>query len=316
MNEIVATDTPPEKRKRKLILKLVVSGMLLALILRMIDFRTTTEILGQARLWPLGLAILAQLASNLLASYRWCLIMRRLEFSERLPFFIKSFFKGTFFNQALPSSIGGDVIRMLEVASRGYRKTEAFYGVAIDRVMGLLGLLLLNLGANHLHSGTLPAWLLDLINLVCMLGILAVAVLALLHKLPFMHGPKPLAFLGGLSLRFERLYRSGPALIAQILLSVAVHLASIFAIWQIGRAIGLPYGFTTYLVLLPPVILFTLIPISLAGWGVREGSMIGIFTLIGAEREPVFVLSVLYGLLVILTSLPGMLFWLRSKHRL
>ncbi|MDT8317699.1 MAG: UPF0104 family protein, partial [bacterium] len=65
-----------------------------------------------------------------------------------------------------------------------------------------------------------------------------------------------------------------------------------------------------------PVFLFTFIPISLAGWGVREGAMVGIFLLIGASKETVLPISILYGLIVIIHSMPGMFFWIHSKERL
>jgi uncharacterized membrane protein YbhN (UPF0104 family) len=55
------------------------------------------------------------------------------------------------------------------------------------------------------------------------------------------------------------------------------------------------------------------VPISLAGWGIREGAMIGIFLLIGADQTKVLAMSIIYGILLIISSLPGAYFWIKSK---
>jgi len=67
------------------------------------------------------------------------------------------------------------------------------------------------------------------------------------------------------------------------------------------------------MVIVPPVILLTLVPVSLAGWGVREGAMIGLFTLIGASKAAVLSMSLLYGMVLVLTSLPGFYVYLTNN---
>ena len=58
------------------------------------------------------------------------------------------------------------------------------------------------------------------------------------------------------------------------------------------------------------------VPISLAGWGVREGGMIGLFTLLGADLTLVLSMSIIYGLILIITSLPGLAIYLSGKHQI
>ena len=179
-------DNPDPRRGLKLFFKIAVTAVLLLLILRFVDLDSVWAIVQRAS-WTLLLAALAyQLVCNLTASYRWHLIMNALAFREKLSFFVKSFFKGIFFNQALPSTVGGDVIRMLEIGQRGYRKTEAFYGIAVDRIVGLLGLVLLNLAANNLNPGLLPGWLYQTINLVSLGAIAAVILFVLLNRSKFL----------------------------------------------------------------------------------------------------------------------------------
>ena len=75
------------------------------------------------------------------------------------------------------------------------------------------------------------------------------------------------------------------------------------------------YGIVTYLVLVPPAILFTVIPVSVAGWGVREGALVALFSMIGADQAAVLAMSILYGFILILVSVPGFLFFLSDRHR-
>lgn len=297
----------------KIVLKLGISIVLLYVIFRVIEPGTLLNILSKIQYPYLLLAIVFQFLSNLVAAYRWYLIMKLLEFKEPLCFFIKSYFKGSFFNQALPSSIGGDAIRIIELGKKGYQKREAFYGIFIDRIIGLQGLLILNLAANIVHSDLLPAWLFHLITLICVSSFAGMILLVFLHKFRRLETLPLLNLACHLSQRFRKVYNNGRNIGLQTALSMVIHLLSIFAISLISMALGLEYNIGIFMVIFPPVFLLTLIPISLAGWGVREGAMIGIFLLIGAPKESILSLSILYGFIVILCSLPGMFFWLTAK---
>lgn len=297
----------------KIVLKLGVSMVLLYVIFRVIDISALLDILSDIQYPYLLLAIVFQLLSNLVASCRWYLIMKLLKFKELLSFFIKSYFKGTFFNQALPSSIGGDAIRVLELGKKGYSKREAFYGIFIDRIIGLQGLLILNLIANFTNSSLLPNWLFNLITMLCVVSILGMFLLVLLRKIKQLENVPILSLAYHLSNRFRNVYNNTRNICIQTSLSILIHLLSILSIYMISIALGMEYGLGVFMVIFPPVILLTLIPISLAGWGVREGAMIGLFMLIGASKESILSLSILYGFIVIVCSLPGMIFWLTPQ---
>lgn len=300
----------------KNIIKLLITIILLYTIVRVVDTDALIKIWSEMAYPALIFAIIAQLISNLVASYRWRLIMSSLDFKEPLLYYIKSYFKGAFFNQALPSSIGGDAVRILELGEKGYRKREAFYGIFIDRIIGLLGLLILNLVANLSHSGLFEPWLFKLITAVCIASILGLIVLVQIRKIKMLADMPVMNLFYNLSLRFRKVYRGKINILIQTSLSVLIHLMSIMAVYAISKAIGMDYSLWVFLVIFPPVFLFTLIPISLAGWGVREGAMIGFFLLIGAPKEQILSLSILYGIIVICCSLPGMIFWITSKNKL
>jgi len=105
---------------------------------------------------------------------------------------------------------------------------------------------------------------------------------------------------------FRRVYRRPPAIAWQLLLSVAIHFCTIGAVAILGGGVGLDLPLSAYLALVPPVILAMLLPISLAGWGIRESAMIGLFVQVGADRHRVLAMSLLYALVCLGTALPGL----------
>lgn len=290
---------------------------LFVLIFRAIDFREVLGVFKAANLWILLPALGLQVLSALIAAIRWHMIMRELSFGKKLPFYIRCYFKGTFFNQALPTSIGGDALRVLETAKVGGGKREAFYGVFIDRIVGLLGLLLLNLVAISINPVFLEnnAAVHYAIVGMAAFGFTGVFVLVVVGNLDWLTRYKVTKLAHDLSHRIRRVYRSGRTIATQLVLSIVIHLLSMIAVYFIGLSVGLEYGLLVYMVVVPPVILLTIIPVSLAGWGVRESGMIGLFLLIGAQKATILSVSLIYGLILVAASAPGMYFFLMGRKK-
>jgi hypothetical protein len=71
----------------------------------------------------------------------------------------------------------------------------------------------------------------------------------------------------------------------------------------------------TYFAYVPLALVLSFIPVSIAGWGVREGAMVGLFSLIGADKTAVLMMSLLYGIMLIVVSLPGLVVFLQGRRR-
>lgn len=295
------------------IIKFIFSALLLWVAFRLVDFQYIHHIILGAEVKYIIFAIILQLISTSLAAYRWSLIMKALHFDQTFSFYLASYFKGAFFNQALPGSIGGDAVRGLELGSMGYSKKEAFFGIFIDRIVGLAGLLVLNLGANLVSGDILPGWLFHLINTICVGGISGFLILSLLRKVPWFKRYRVTRLFADLSHRFRQVYANKKAIFHQLGLSIIIHFLSVFSLFELAQAVGVDLPLGLFLVTVPPVFLLTLIPISLAGWGVRESAMVGIFILVGASKELILSVSILYGVMLIIASIPGLFVWLRGK---
>ena len=299
----------------KLIIKILITVAILALIARAIDLTAVLGVVRRMQPEYLLLALLMQLLSAALASYRWYLIMRRLKFGQGPLFYLKSYLKGSFFNQALPGGIGGDAYRVLESAKLGNGKKAAFYGVLLDRLLGLIGLLLLNLLANMAYPDLLPTPIFHILNAIALGGIAAVVAFAMLGKVQRFAHYTLTRHLHEISADMRRVYHDPRAILLHSVISVLIHFISMLAVYFIGTGVGLNYSLLTFLVLVPPVMLLTIAPISLAGWGVREGGMICLFLLVGADKTLVLSMSVLYGLVLLAASLPGLYLFLMSRHK-
>ena len=296
--------------------KLGVSGLLLFLISRTVNLNDALTSVRQLPFSLLILAILLQLASNSVAAYRWYLIMRCIGFTRNFLFFLKSYFKGCFFNQGLPTSIGGDAIRILDCSRDNSSPHAGFYGVFIDRFVGLAGLLILNAGALLFSGAILPSRIRYLLLSTLLVMLTTLVLLLYLRKFTILTRNRWLAFLGHLSEKYADVYATALSATIQLGLSILIHLLAMTAYYALGVGVGLDYPLHVYLVLVPPVVLLILLPVSLAGWGLREGAMLGFFLLVHADRSKILSLSVMYGIVNLIGSLPGLFIYLAQKNRL
>ena len=83
---------------------------------------------------------------------------------------------------------------------------------------------------------------------------------------------------------------------------------------MIADTLGIGLDLLDCLVLIPPVMLITTMPISIAGWGVRETAMVYVLGLVGVSEADSLVISVIIGILFLIVSLLGGLFWLSGKQ--
>lgn len=304
----------PRPGPAKLTLRIVVTLSIFVLILRHIDVAQVWRILANASPLLLLAALILQFGSATLSAFRWQLIMRNLRFGLSVSFYLRSYYKAMFFNQGLPTSIGGDALRVLDVAVRGFRKRDALFGVMLDRVAGLAALLVMNLAGFMLGPGMLPDALYKLTLIAVVVGLAAYVVMSLLRFLPTIEAYPGLGVLRALAERLHRAFLSHRAMLFGS--SLLIPLLALLSFYATGSALGLRYDLLTYVVIVPPAIILTLVPVSLAGWGVREGALVGLFSFIGADKAVILTMSVLYGLMQIVVSLPGFIIYLSGRRDL
>ena len=303
------------KNQILVILKVIVSGGLIWFLLSSIDIGAAKDrILGADPVMILcaGVVLLIQMG---VGGARWWAVMRAIE--TPLPWFelTKLFWIGGFFSQALPSSVGGDPIRIYMAYKDGLPLSKAINGVMLERVVTIIGLTILAIAVQPWFVPKLNAETQMLtLTVLAMLGagtIFGVIVLLYLDRLPealskfrIVRGMNALA--ADSRLLFLRLKGAVLASIFGILTHVNISLCVFF----LAMSIGVDVTWLDCMVLMPLVILVTTLPISIAGWGVREGAMVTAFALVGVPGEGALVLSLMLGILGIVMMIPGGGFWL------
>ena len=296
-----------------LLLKIATSIALLYLSFRSIDMSTIGDRLSGIGVQWIGLALVLTVAQLSLAAARWRAIAAVCGFQVGYGAVLKFSFIAMFFNQVLPSTVGGDAARIWLLARKGAGWAAAAYSVLIDRVAGVLALALLVIAC-------LP-WSLTLItdpvarSVIILIGAGAVCGFLVFLAIGFTpHGwfgrVAPLRHLVVSSRKALQLYKDPRAAGLVMTSSLAIQLLNVAIAWACAKAIMAATGFAPLLFLFPPVLLVATVPISIAGWGVRESSMIIAFGYAGLAASDGLTLSILYGGVNLVAGILGGAFWI------
>lgn len=302
--------------RTRLALRAAVSAGLVAFFATHIDLGPIQAALARTDGGGLALAVLVVLVLVAAASaLRWLAVCRALDLAMDIRRSLELVYIGWFFNQLLPSGVGGDVVRAVRTRALGIDWSRAVHCVLLDRLLALAAMVLI-VAAGWQFIPSLHADAPARHGVLVLLGavVFAFSLLLVADKLPLPASNRLLAAVVGIaaSTRAVLLTRfAAPALLA----SVVTHLVTALAAWLIARALGLQVTLAATCVLIPLVLFVMMLPISIGGWGVREGAMIAAFGYVGVEPASAFAMSVLFGLSFVAASLPGALLWLRDPVR-
>lgn len=263
------------------------------------------------------LALALTLPQMLLSAWRWRLTASRLGLSLSWAHALREYYLAIFLNQVLPGGVAGDAARAWRHSRDSGRRGSAWRAVIIERVSGQLALLLLTL----LIVAMSPLWQGLICKAVATLSSpvwLIVASLLVVLGVPIMHRlvrQPPLALVG-LGGDLQRSLLASSVWQRQLLGSLLVVLSYALVFVCAARAIGVTLPLGILLSLVPPVLIAMLIPLSLAGWGLREGAAALVWGLAGLPPAEGVAVSMAYGLLVLMASLPGALFLPGLRRRL
>jgi len=308
----VATDTvpgatPSRRRVRRaagLLVRLLLSAGLLAWVLSRLHWSELAHVwTGVRPIWVLA-ALGLYAAAQVLSSCRWQILARSLGFRVHLLEYVRLYYVGMFFNLFLPTSMGGDVVRAWYLARRGPAGSQwrAMLSVLGERCSGLLVLLALGCVATLTAPVGISRRVCYALWIVALGAGTAVALLPAAAR--FFAWLRPLA--ESLSLSRAKQGRWWLALG----LSFVIQLASIVEIAMLGTALSIPVPWWAYGVVVPLVTLLTLLPVSMNGVGVREGSLMVLLGPLGGSAAQAVALGILWLAVHALASLAGGVLWL------
>jgi uncharacterized protein (TIRG00374 family) len=224
---------------------------------------------------------------------------------------------GAFFSQTFISFIGGDVVRVWRITRYRISLGLATKSVFLDRLSGLAGsiaIIALTIPfiphlASDIDVGLWGAF-------IASLPLAGIAGALLLRRLPsVVRRTRAVAFVLELVDSGFEIASKGWSAVPVLVLSIAIQLLSVLILYLLALAIGIDITLWNCTVLMPSVLFLSMLPISVAGWGVREGAMIAALSLIKIPAHQSLALSVSFGLGLVVVSLPGGLIWLLVRPR-
>ncbi len=307
------------KRAALLTLKIGVSLALLTYLFSTTDLRALEDRVRTADLLDLLGAVLFYSAMLALAAWRWRLLLAGLGRTAPMRQLTASYLIATFFNNFLPSNIGGDIVRVRDGSKLTGSTTSSLAVVGIDRILGFGALYLLA----AIAFGMAPAPVRGLAGArAVLLGLaLLFAVLAYVFFRPGTAGRlmevSRLNSIGWARERFETVqgavhaYRERVGVIwAAAAASLAVQALAVLYYLAVARALGIPLPASAAFLMVPLCTLLQALPVSFNGWGLREGLFALYFSQIGLPRASALAFSLVGAGLMVLLSLSGAVVWM------
>jgi glycosyltransferase 2 family protein len=301
------------------LVKLLVSGGLLAYFLSRIHIEQFFDTFASANFFYVALALAVYLAAQGISAARWVSLARPLGIKTPFPDMVRYYLIGMFFNLFAPGTVGGDVSRVYylvrdeEAHAKGRAVTtvHAAMSVLMDRGIGMLVLVWLGAAGLLLFPAyPIPAPARTAALLLALAILVGVLLIPLVQRVLPEHG-HPFVVKLRLAIRSYRTHWR--ALGAATLLSLAVHLIQAWLHVAMGRALDLDLPFSLCIIVYPLVGTFAAIPISVNGLGLREGGYVFLLAALGIGTEKAVALGILLFLIVALDSLIGGLLFLLQK---
>jgi hypothetical protein len=262
-------------------------------------------------LWLVGAAVLT-LVGIFLSAVRWQRVLEVLDIREQLPRLVSHNLAGQFVSNVLPTTIGGDVLRVSRLSRDTGETPGTFASVVLERLTGWLVLpvitvvgFLVNPGLRHLGTATKVALALAVSTLILLVAVLAAAASSRVGG-RFAARADWRRFAGAIHLGINQL-RSRPGAAFNVLMAgFAYQLTLVLAAVAAAQALGLrAAGLTALLAFFPAVLIAQVLPISMAGLGVREGAFVLFLGPLGVAKEEAIALGLLLYLLNVAVGLLG-----------
>lgn len=295
------------------ILKALISLIILGFIASQVDLAETIALVGS--LDPvyltgvLGLGVFGILVST----HKWSLLITQA--GTPIPFaqLLRLFWIGVFFNNLLPGRTGGDLIRAYGVAKDAPNRTGAALSVGVDRGLNLVALLGIALFALVYFPGNLPESLrITLINGALALSGAGLLVLILASRFSIKSNSRIGHLLEELVTAIRTLLRKPSLLLKSVVLALIYQTAMIYGNYLAALAIGVDILPGVFFYLIPVTALVTLLPVTLNGFGLREGTYAIAFAQVGLTPEVSVAISLVATLCMISLSLVGGLFYVKG----
>lgn len=301
-------------------------------------WQNLTDVFHQMNIWLFAAALALFMVSQIIVGFRWWLLLRTQSVFIKFVASVKLHFLGLFYNNFLPSSVGGDLIRAWYVTKHTENKFQAALSVFVDRAIGLASTLSIAVFFYWLFLSNQDCGLAALGNYKDVLKLAAeyklvifsfIAVLAVIFCALFLHSTsramlkrtwsyfaaRLLTIIGKAKSAAVFYFRRPLTILAVFALTVFLQLIVITGFWLLGSNMGIEAGIKYYLVFFPMTWVLGALPVSVGGAVVVEGGLVTLFThFAGVSVEKALAIALCQRLVWMLASLPGAIIHLFGAH--
>jgi uncharacterized membrane protein YbhN (UPF0104 family) len=288
-----------------LIIKFAVSAALLYIVLSKIELEQVFSMLKGMSLPVFISAIFLYILAQFISTLRWKLLLPGVLGVRKL---FSLYMLGAFFNTLLPGVIGGDAVKGFYLYQATGRGSLTLASIFMDRYLGFVVLIAIcalafPFGYKYFYGSRLE-WLLPLVVLSFIIGSFLIFGLRLGKRIKILSG----------FYDYFHAYRNQKEVIGKtLLLSVLVQLAGIFSVYILALGIGQHIPFLACLIFVPLIVMFTTLPISISGLGVREGAFVLFLGLIGIKPGVAAAISLSWFVSITAGSLLGLIEYIKYK---
>lgn len=302
-------------RRRRIwaIVRVVVSAaMLIVLVPRASAY--VGPLLRPTTLAFLIAAVAVTLGGVVLATLRWHRVLAVLDVRAKVSTLLSHYLAGLFVSNFLPTTIGGDVLRVSRLSAGSGERPRSFASVVLERLSGWLVLPVISLVTLAINPGLLRPPIAEASRLVVVISLVTLSLLVVVlgaasspsigRRLAAQAGW--LRFVNAIHLGLAR-FRRSPGMAAEVLIvGFAYQLAVVFAAFLSAKAIGLPVSWTAVLAFMPAVAIVQVLPApTIGGLGVREGAFVLFLHPLGVSVDQAITLGLLVYGINLVTSLFG-----------
>lgn len=311
------------KSRAFLILKITISALLLVVLYGRMDLESLAGALSRIRLAPMIVFFALLLLNTAISTLKWKLLLKADHTEVGFPPLLASYWVGTFFNVFLPSNIGGDAYRIVDVGRRSAKPVHTAASVFADRLSGFLALAIFGLIFPLLGHRVVSEPLIVLLPLITFAGLLGMVWM--------LWAKRPAQWLLSLRVvrRFPRVetlgrtfldsmtaYRQRPHVMARVMgISFLFQFTVIVAVAMLGAALDLRIPFFYFCIFVPLISLLEAIPASIYGLGFRDAGYVLFLTQIGHAQGEAAALSLLYVAASLAYASVGGLVWVVRRAK-
>ncbi|HEY4620542.1 MAG TPA: lysylphosphatidylglycerol synthase transmembrane domain-containing protein [Gaiellaceae bacterium] len=302
------------RRSVRLIGTVVLTAAAVAYLVWKIDLGETLDVLADADLAWFAVAVLIMVVTVPVLAARWRRLLTAHGISEPLRWLTRAYFVAYTAGQFLPTSLGGDAVRVVDTARRHPGRTADITGtVVLERGLGGAATVLLGAVGFLLSIGRYDVSAYLWLEGVFVFGTIVAGFLFFARSArPLLRRTLPLLQRVRLARPLQAFYegvhhyRSRPRVLLVVFgITLAVQAVRILSIWACARAVGIDLDVRVYYVMGPLLFLVMLVPFTLNGIAVREAFFVSFLGSLGVPAEQAFAAGFLFFLVTLLLALPG-----------